>query len=101
MVKLATPNRAPSRNGASVAPALDAPPVPPAPPLFNADSLQMQRRMRVNPLPRLNPEMLGVTLDQFEYGYLREAVLLWEAMCKRDDTLVTVKPQLENEVASQ
>jgi phage gp29-like protein len=70
-------------------------------PLFDADSVKMLRMMRVNPLPMLDPQSLGVALDQFDTGMLRMAALLWDAMCRRDDTLVTVKPQLENEVASR
>ena len=70
-------------------------------PIFSGQALEMIRRMRVNPLPMLNPFNLGIWLDQFDYGSLRMAALLWEAMANRDDTLVTVKAQLENSVASK
>jgi hypothetical protein len=81
-------------NGASIEP-------PKTEPLFTADAIKMLRLMRVNPLPMLDPSSLGAWLDQFDIGQLRMAAFLWEAMCKRDDTLITVKPQLENAVASK
>lgn len=96
-----TVNRLPSMNGTSATPLPAAPPVASGAPLFSGAAIAMHHRMRINPLPRLNPQSLGTMLDQFEYGYLREPVLLWEQMVKRDDTLVTVKPQLENEVSSK
>jgi phage gp29-like protein len=76
-------------------------PVPQTEQLFSADTVKFLRQMRVNPLPMLNPGTLGITLDQFDAGMLRQAALLWEAMTRRDDTLITVKTQLENAVASK
>ena len=70
-------------------------------PIFDAENIQLQRRMRFNPLRALDPENLSLALDQFEIGILRQAAMLWDAMCKRDDTLITVKPQLENSIASK
>lgn len=100
--KRRTANRTPvsGRNGNGAKPTTEVPPAPPAA-LLSAEMLKLLRQMRVNPLPRLDPQMLGITLDQFDYGILRQAVLLWEAMAARDDTLIAVKPQLENDVASQ
>jgi len=78
---------------------------PPNPPqgesIFSAADILLQRRMRFNPLRALDPENLSIALDQFDIGILRQAALLWEAMCKRDDTLITIKPHLENSVASK
>src|ERR1043166_4799542 len=89
----APPLPASTRNNGSPPPKTDT--------LFNADSIKFQRQMRVNPLPMLDPASLGIALDQFDTGMLRQAALLWDAMCRRDDTLVLVKPQLENAIASQ
>src|SRR5260221_4821662 len=60
-------------------------------PVFDAENIQLQRRMRFNPLRTLYPENLSLALDQFEMGILRQAALLWEAIARRDDTLAFVK----------
>lgn len=70
-------------------------------PVFDAANILLQRRMRFNPLRTLDPSILSLGLDQFDMGILRPAAMLWDAMCKRDDTLITVKPQLENSIASK
>jgi hypothetical protein len=75
--------------------------VPVTQPVFDAAQIQLQRRMRFNPLRMLNPEMLSLYLDQFDIGILNLAARLWEAMCKRDDTLSFVKQQLEDSIASK
>jgi phage gp29-like protein len=92
MVTAATPTN--RMNGASIEP-------PRTGELFSPAEIKMQRQMRVNPLPMLNPSNLGLWLDQFDIGMLRAAAMVWDAMCKRDDTLITVKPQLENAIASK
>jgi hypothetical protein len=69
--------------------------------VFSADAIQLQRRMRFNPLRMLDPENLSIALDQFDIGILRQAALLWDAMVRRDDTLSFVKPQLENAIAGK
>jgi len=78
---------------------------PPAPPntqqLFDPANVELQRRMRFNPLRTVDPENLSRALDQFEIGILRDAALLWDAICKRDDTLTAVKPHLEESIASK
>lgn len=74
---------------------------PPGEPVFSGDAIQLQRRMRFNPLRMLDPENLSVALDQFDIGILRQAALLWDAMVRRDDTLSFVKPQLENAIAGK
>ena len=70
-------------------------------PVFDAENIQLQRRMRFNPLRTLDPENLSLALDQFELGILRQAALLWEAIARRDDTLAFVKGQLENAIAGK
>lgn len=70
-------------------------------PVFDAENIQLQRRMRFNPLRVLDPENLSIALDQFDIGILRQAALLWDAMWRRDDTLSFVKPQLENAIAGK
>jgi hypothetical protein len=82
------------KNGAPATPPLTGP-------IFDASAIEMQRRMRVNPLPMLDPQNYGMWLDQFDAGMLRQASLVWEAMAKRDDTLISVKPALENVIASK
>lgn len=69
--------------------------------LFDVAAIKRLRQMRFNPLPMLNPDTLGMWLDQFDSGMLSQAAQLWDQMCRRDDTLVTVKPQLENDVAAK
>lgn len=70
-------------------------------PVFDAESVETQRRLRFNPLRSVNPDILSQALDQFDLGILRPAALLWDAMCRRDDTLSFVKPQLENSIAAK
>ncbi|MEO7933216.1 MAG: DUF935 family protein [Chthoniobacterales bacterium] len=70
-------------------------------PLFTAEAIATQRRMRFNPLRLADPENLARWHDQFDVGILGPAAVCWDAMCRRDDTLVTVKPQLEESVASK
>lgn len=69
--------------------------------IFTPEMIQLQRRMRFNPLRTLDPERYSIALDNFDIGILREAAMLWESMTKRDDTLITVKPALENVIASK
>ena len=47
-------------------------------------------RNRYNPLRGLTPEVLTVALESFKIGFIRQCVLLWEAMANRDATLRTV-----------
>ncbi len=70
-------------------------------PVFTAEAVTLQRRMRFNPLRMLDPENLSLALDQFDIGILRYAALLWDAMSRRDDTLSFVVPQLENAIAGK
>lgn len=77
-----------------------APPATGTDPLVtSAEALRFQRQNKHNPLPSLKPEMLWRALDQFEHGYLREAVLLWEKIAERDDTIASVKPKREKDVS--
>jgi hypothetical protein len=69
--------------------------------LFDAANIELLRRMRFNPLRMLDPERLSLSLDNFEIGILRDAAMLWDAICLRDDTLIVVKNHLEESVASK
>ena len=73
----------------------------PAAPVFDPAAIELQRRMRFNPLRMLDPDRLSQALDQFDTGLLSPAALLWDAMCRRDDTLSFLKPQLEETIAAQ
>jgi hypothetical protein len=69
--------------------------------VFTAAQVQLQRRMRFNPLRMLTPENLSLYLDQFDIGILNLAARLWDAMVRRDDTLSFLKPQSEATIAAQ
>lgn len=88
-----------ARNALSSAP--DLAPAPATGPVFDAGTIEMHRRMRFNPLRSLTPEVLSTAHDQFDLGLLSPAARLWEAMCRRDETLSFVKPQLEDSIASK
>jgi len=94
--------RTPKLNG-SRQPAPLAGPIqpPPTAPVFDAEGIALQRRLRFNPLRALDPQNLSLALDQFDLGILRQAALLWDAMIRRDDTLSFVVPQLENAIAGK
>lgn len=64
-------------------------------PLAGAESIRWARRTRFNPIRQLEPTRLSSILDDFEAGNVREATLLWEAMCQRDEILMSVKPKRE------
>lgn len=90
---LRTPNAA--------APESSAVETPDGQPVFTADAVELQRRMRFNPLRMLTPESLSQALDQFDIGILSPGARLWDAMTRRDDTLSFLKPQLEDSIASK
>lgn len=88
-------------NAAAPAP-LSGPIRPPATqPVFDPANIELQRRMRFNPLRALDPNNLSIAHDQFDLGILRQAALLWDAMIRRDDTLSFVVPQFCNAVAGK
>ncbi len=88
-------------NAAAPAP-LAGPIRPPATqPVFDPANIELQRRMRFNPLRALDPNNLSIAHDQFDLGILRPGALLWDAMIRRDDTLSFVVPQLCNAVAGK
>ena len=59
-------------------------------PVFDAENIQLQRRMRFNPLRTLDPQNLSLALDQFETGLLRQAALLDESGIALDGALKTI-----------
>jgi len=69
-------------------------------PLFTEfGQVQAIRQAKYNPLRSFNARSLARMLDNFEYGYLREAALLFEIIAERDDTIKSVKPKREKEVS--
>lgn len=67
--------------------------------LFSGEEIRMRRGARINPIRQLSPEVLTRALDQFEYGDLRTAALLWDAIEERDDILASVVPKRRKAVA--
>ena len=46
-----------------------------------------------NPLRGLTPQVLNVALESYRIGWPRQALILWDAMARRDLTLQTVMPK--------
>ena len=67
--------------------------------ITSADALRTVRQNKWNPLRSLTPDMLSRVLEQFDHGYLVEAVLLWEKIAERDDVIASVKPKREKDVS--
>ena len=61
--------------------------------LTTPDLGRRTREVRFNPIRSLTPQSLASSLDEFEAGYLRRAVLLWEAIEARDEVLMTAMPK--------
>ena len=61
--------------------------------LVTIDLGRRTREVRFNPIRSLTPQSLASSLDEFEAGYLRRSVLLWEAIEERDDVLKTAIPK--------
>ena len=57
------------------------------------------KRARFNPLTYITPDILSRSLDAFEAGHLREAVLIWDALEDRDDLLRAVISKRKKSVA--
>jgi len=67
--------------------------------LTSPESIRQIRNMRMNPLGSLTAQSLVRSLNAFDYGDLREAALLFEAIATRDDTIPGVKGKREKEVS--
>jgi phage gp29-like protein len=67
--------------------------------IASAEAVKAYRRQRWNPLRTLSPETLTRALDAFEYGDLREFVLMAEIIAERDDVIKSVKPKREKATA--
>lgn len=63
--------------------------------------MQLARRTRFNPLRALTPQSLTTALDGFEAGDFRAVSLLWQVICKRDDTIPAVKAKRELDTAQR
>ena len=61
----------------------------------------LRRNSRFNPLRSLTAQSLTIALEGFEAGDLRNAALMWDAMCKRDDTISSVKAKREKSVSNR
>lgn len=57
-------------------------------------------RNRINPIRGLTPERLANALDMYRAGYLRDAVLLWDAIEQRDPVVKNVANKRKKAVAS-
>lgn len=69
--------------------------------LNNRNALENARRMRMNLLSGLTGDTLGIALDAFERGDIRQAVLYWQSMAERDDVIPNVKGKREKSTASR
>ena len=54
------------------------------------ERIRRYKMMRVNPIRALTAQYLVQQLDNWYLGYLRQTVMMWDAMRRRDDTLSTV-----------
>jgi len=67
--------------------------------LITPDLALRWKRMRFNPIRALTPQILALALDQFDYGYLRYAAVLWEIIEERDDILSIAAPKRKKAVS--
>lgn len=68
--------------------------------ISSVSKMKRLRRMKINPLHSLNARSLVRALDNFEFGYLRDAALLFDVIARRDDTLQSVIPKREKEASA-
>ena len=61
--------------------------------------MQHSMRARFNPIKTLTPDSLSRMLDEFASGYLRPAVLVWEAIERRDDVVQGVVSKRKKSIA--
>lgn len=61
--------------------------------------VQMSLRMRFNPIRQLTPELLSSYLEQFRIGFFRNAALAWDAIERRDATVMSVAPKRKMSVS--
>jgi uncharacterized protein DUF935 len=57
------------------------------------------RRSRYGLHGGISGQSLAAALNRFDGGYLREAVLIWDKQCSRDDMIKNVKPKREKAVS--
>lgn len=67
--------------------------------LTSPEALRRIRDMKLNPLASLTAQSLVRDLNSFDYGSLRNAALLFEAIANRDDTIPGVKGKREKEIS--
>lgn len=68
-------------------------------PLVDPVAIRRMKQTAYNPVRGLCPSNLATKLDDFQRGDLREAALLFDALRRRDDTLVAVTGKREKSVA--
>ena len=68
-------------------------------PLATAEAVLAARRTRFNPLRSLTAQTLTTALDNYLGGDIRAAVMLWEVIAERDDTIPAVKLKRETDVS--
>jgi phage gp29-like protein len=70
-------------------------------PIFGASAVQFIRMSMFNPLRDFRPQKLSLWIQEQEQGFLSSALRAWEAMARRDDTIITVKGKKEDAVAQR
>ena len=62
---------------------------------LGAERVRQHLQGRFNPIRGLTPETLAGHLDNFDFGYLRQAAMLWQKIRDRDDTVKSVVEKRE------
>ena len=61
--------------------------------ILPAERIRRYKMLRMNPIRQLTGQYLVQQLDNWYLGYLRQTVMMWDAMARRDDTLSAVIPK--------
>ena len=61
--------------------------------ILPAERIRRYKMLRMNPIRQLTGPYLVQQLDNWYLGYLRQTVMMWDAMLRRDDTLSAVVPK--------
>ncbi len=61
--------------------------------LIPAERIRRYKMLRFNPIAQLTGQYLVQQLNNWYLGYLRQPVMMWDAMARRDDTLAAVIPK--------
>src|SRR5688572_15751267 len=64
--------------------------------------LKRAKQIRYNPLSGIsNPEQIGLKLDAFKAGHLKDASTIWDALEERDDLIRAVVSKRKKAVGRQ